>query len=1107
MYKPFTLLVVLCAALQASRPLITGTIDETQRVTLRGSVHPLARAQFDRGPAPDSLVLRHLRILLRRPPEQEQTLREFIDQLHDPASPSFHRWLTPQQTGEQFGASPQDIDALAAWLGVHGFEIDRVYPNRMAIEFSGTASQVREAFHAAVHRYIVNGQEHWALSQDPRIPAALAPAIAGIAKLNDFPAHPAYHQGGRARRNRETGKWQFMNPVADANVSFSGNDYYLIAPYDFATIYNLSPLWNAGATGQNETIALVEDSAINPADVDAFRTGLGLPAMQPGQLQIMCVTGPSCATTPDETEGAIDAEWSGAVAPSATILYVAADTLEDAAAYIVGNNAAPVVSISYSACESDLGGGNAFWAGLWQTASLQGQTIVAAAGDSGGAVCDSDVSPTAPYASLGLSVNGIASSIYNVAIGGTDFSDTFAGTNSAYWASGNSALTLQSALSYVPEMTWNNSCASNVLSGFLGFPRGEATCEILPFFFGTNPLNVLNIVAGAGGPSSLYAKPTWQANVAGIANDGVRDLPDVSLFASDNAWSHAYIYCMSDPNENGNPCDYSDAGDTVFNSGGGTSFAAPAFAGIMALVVQQTGSAQGNANAVLYSLAGNEYGTTGTPNTEALAACNAGQGNQVSSTCLFYDVTLGDTTVPCATGSPNCYTVSAGDAQGVLSTSGASLVPAYQAGTGWDFATGLGSVNVANLVGGWGTSAADYVISGQVTLNGAGLAGAAVSLTGGRHGSAVTNSSGKYTFVVPGNRTYLVTPALSGFTFNPPSQNFKNLNGNRTANFAGSGSLPVAELSTESLGFGNQNAGVASASEAVVLTNTGNGPLTLTALATSGVDAADFSVTAGCGTLPAQIAAEATCTVRIVFTPSMAGAESATLTFTDNSSGKTGSTQAVNLTGTGIVTLTVSPASVSFDYAGVNIPSEPHSVEIANASAIAVEISKITMTGTHAGDFKPSSKCGALASGSKCAITVVFDPTATGSRAATLSIADSATGSPQTVALTGAGTEKAVIELSTTSLTFPATSVGQTSAPQVVTVTNGGHAALSIIGVGASDGFAQTNTCTAALSSGATCTVSVTFTPIQTGTSAGTLTVTGNGVIFNQEARLTGTGK
>ncbi|MGC9946381.1 MAG: choice-of-anchor D domain-containing protein [Bryobacteraceae bacterium] len=1107
--------IVLCAGLFAAvgnaqtLPLVTQTIDEAHLVILRGNVHPLARPQYDRGPVPDSFELRHLCLLLKRAPEREQAVQRFIGQLHDPASTLYHHWLTPQETGEQFGLAQPDIDSIVGWLGSHGFRIDQVYPNRTAIEFSGAAAQVREAFHAEIHRYVVKEQEHWANSADLRIPAALAPVVAGVAKLNDFGAHPAYHAGGRAIRSRQTGKWQPVDPVADDTLSFSDLDYYLVAPYDFATIYNLLPLWNAGTAGLNQTIALVEDSNINPSDVAAFRAGLGLAALQPDQLQLICVPGVACATTADETEGAIDAEWAGAVAPSATVLYVAADTLEDSATYIVTNNLAPVVSISFSACESDLGSsGNALWANLWQTASLQGQTVVAAAGDFGGAVCDSDQNATAPYATLGLSVNGIASTPYNVAVGGTDFSDTFAGTNNAYWSSGNTSGSLQSALSYVPEMTWNNSCASNVLSGFLGFPRGEFTCEILPYFFGTNPLNVLNIVAGSGGPSSVYVKPTWQANVDGIVNDGVRDLPDVSLFASDNAWSHAYIYCMSDPAENGTPCDYTNAGDTVFNSGGGTSFAAPAFAGIMALVGQQTGSAQGNANYVLYSLAGDEYGTPAAPNTEALAACNAGVGNQISSTCLFYDVTLGDTTVPCLTGSLNCYTVTAGDAQGVLSTSAASLESAYQAGAGWDFATGLGSVNIANLVGGWGTSAADYTISGEVMLGDAALAGVAVSLTGGRTGSAVTNSSGKYTFVVPGSRAYVVTPALSGYTFNPPSQNFKTLSGNRTANFTGIGSVPLASLSTGSLAFGNQDAGVRSTAQLVVLTNTGDGPLTLTALAAGGPNAADFTWTLTCGTLPAQIAAGASCTAEVSFTPSIAGAETATLTFTDNSDAKAGSTQSVGLSGTGIVSLAITPTSVNFGYAGVNIASAPHTVQISNTSAIAVSLSKISVTGTNAGDFKPSNACGSsLAPGAKCAVSLVFKPAAAGSRSAALSIADSATGSPQTVALSGAGTEKAVTELSTTSLAFPPTSVGATSTAQKVTVTNGGHAELTIIGISASDYFAQTNTCTAPLASGATCPVSVTFKPTLAGTLTGTLTVTGNGVVFNTEVKLTGTGE
>ena len=324
-----------------------------------------------------------------------------------------------------------------------------------------------------------------------------------------------------------------------------------------------------------------------------------------------------------------------------------------------------------------------------------------------------------------------------------------------------------------------------------------------------------------------------------------------------------------------------------------------------------------------------------------------GQGNQVSSTCLFYDVTLGDTTVPCLTGSPNCYTVQYGDAQGVLSTAAASLAPAYPAAAGWDFATGLGSINIANLVEGWTTSAADFTISGQVTHSSGSLAGVTVSLSGGRTGSATTNSSGKFSFVVPGGRAYAVAPSLCGYTFNPPTQSFKNLTTNRTANFSGTGLLPVASPSTSSINFGSQSAGVASGKQAVVLTNTGNGPLTLTDVAIVGANAADFSETNTCGTLPASIAAGATCTASLVFSPSMAGAEAAALTFTDNSNGADGSTQNVALAGTGIVSISISPASVNFGYTGVDVAGAPHSVQITNTSAIKLTFISISVTGTN----------------------------------------------------------------------------------------------------------------------------------------------------------------
>lgn len=1089
---PVVLCASICAAFEPPRPLITKPIDETQLTTLHGNLHPTARRENDRGPVPDTLVLAHVRLLLRRSAESEQAVEQLISQIHNPASPMYHHWLTPEAIGERFGAAAQDIDTVLAWLRAHGFRTGTVSPNRLAIEFSGTAAQVREAFHTTVHTYVARGETHWANAADPRLPSALAPVVAGIAKLNDFAPRGAHH----------------THPRPDATLSFSGNDYYLLAPYDFATIYNLQPLWNAGITGAGQTIALVEDSNINPDDVASFRAGLGLPALGADQLQLICVPETTCVTNSDETEGALDAEWAGAVAPGATILYVAADTVEDSASYVVNNSLAPVVDISYSQCESDLGvSGNLFWSSLWQTAVLQGITVVAAAGDFGGAVCDGDLSSTAGYATLGLSVNGIASTPNSLAVGGTDFSDTFAGTNGAYWSASSSSQTLQSALSYVPEMTWNNSCASNVLTGFLGFPQGETLCEVLPVFFGANPLNPLNIVAGSGGPSQNYVKPTWQANVTGILNDGVRDLPDVSLFASNLAWSHAYIYCMSDPSENGSPCDYTDAGDTVFNSGGGTSFAAAAFAGVMALVGQQTAAAQGNANYVLYTLAGDEYGTTA-PNTQALSACNAGQGNQVSSTCLFYDVTLGDTTVPCQTGSPNCYTTTSGDPQGVLSTSGASLAAAYQAATGWDLATGLGSVNIANLVQGWTTSAADYTISGLINQSSGSLAGVTIALTGGRTGSATTNSSGKFTFVVPAGRTYVVTPSLNGYSFYPPSQNFKNLGGNRTANFTGTGLLPLASPSTSALNFESQSAGVPSAKQSVVLTNAGNGPLTLTSLAIGGTNGPDFTQTNTCGALPAQVAVGSTCTVSVVFTPSLAGPEAATLTFTDNSNGASGSTQNVALSGTGIVSIAISPASVSFGYAGVGVAGAPHNVQISNTSAVSVSIANVAVSGTDKDDFKPTSGCGAsLAAGAKCTVSVVFDPAAAGSRSATLTISDTATGSPQSVALSGNGTEKPVAVLSPASLTFTSTSVGSSSAPKVVTLTNAGHGSLGIVGISASEQFAQTNNCTQALGSGLSCTISVTFKPSQTGTVDGSLLVTTDGIIDSGQVKLTGTGK
>jgi subtilase family serine protease len=330
---------------------------------------------------------------------------------------------------------------------------------------------------------------------------------------------------------------------------------------------------------------------------------------------------------------------------------------------------------------------------------LEGVSIFVAAGDTGPAACDYVIIPIS-----GITVNGLASTPYDVAVGGTDFGDTYAGTTAQYWAATNSA-TYGSAEGYVPEIPWNDSCASTLISGFLGYanPYGaNGFCAVASTFF-TIPF------AGAGGPSSCatgteipdsngatpsngtckgWKKPSWQ-NVLGNPNDGVRDLPDVSMFAADGVWAHAYVYCYSDPNYGGTPC---VGAPSNWSLGGGTSFAAPIMAGMQALVNQAWGGRQGNPNPVYYAIARSEYGAHGNK------ACDSSAAGGPAWNCAFNDVTLGDNDVDCV-GPYNCYDPdAAAGVVGVLSLSDNSYKPAYKARVGWDFATGIGSVNATNLV-------------------------------------------------------------------------------------------------------------------------------------------------------------------------------------------------------------------------------------------------------------------------------------------------------------------------------------------------------------------------------------------------------------------------
>lgn len=677
---------------------IVQEVDESKMVSIQGSRHPLARAEFDEGVVSDGVPLEHMLLQLQRGPAEELALQQFIGQVQDPHSAEYHNWLTAEEFGARFGPAQKDIETVTAWLESHGMQVNLVYASGMVIDFSGNAGNVREAFGSEIHKYNVKGIEHIANAEEVQIPAALASVVLGVKSLNDFRPKAMVHKA---------------KPAFNFNYCFTTTEcleFYDLAPADFATVYNINPLRHGEktVTGKGQSVTVIEDTDIQPKDWYTFRNVFGLSSYSGtfSQIHPAPATGANNCTDPgrngDEVEAALDAEWSGAVAPDAAIVLAScADTATsfggDIAAQNLLNskNPPPILSVSYGSCEAHLGpAGNGFYNAAWQQAASEGVSVYVAAGDWAAAVCDLGE----PYAATGINVNGFASTPYNVAVGGTDFLDYVEGTTNTYWSATNGP-TGKSVRSYVPEMTWNDSCAGQVFFEFAGYTSGAAFCN------STLGSNYLDVVAGSGGPSFVYGKPKWQSGVYGTVNDGKRDLPDVSLFASNGFWNHGYLLCMSDASQGGVPCDYSNPTNAIESTYGGTSFGSPEFAGIQALINQKTGSRQGNPNPTLYALAGGEYGGNRNPSWGSLSACNSAKGNQVSNSCVFYDTTVGDNDVPCY-GTNDCYTPS-GDSYGVLSTSDHRLKVAYPAGTGWDFATGLGTVNIANLVSAWYAYAQD----------------------------------------------------------------------------------------------------------------------------------------------------------------------------------------------------------------------------------------------------------------------------------------------------------------------------------------------------------------------------------------------------------------
>jgi subtilase family serine protease len=745
-------------------------VDDNALTMLAGNTSRNARPEFDQGRAPDSLPQEHILMMLRRSEQQQLALQQFMESQYDPHSADFHRWLTPQQFGVEFGPSSGDIQKVTQWLTQHGFRLNNVPAGGLFVDFSGTAGQVTEAFHTEIHRYRVHGQDHYANSSDPYIPTALAPLVTGFRALNDFHPQPQVHHLGVAHLDRTTGKWS-RSSGEGSHLTSAANALYITGPQDFAKIYGVNQVWQERVdarssappiVGTGQTIGVVGETDLESADIQSFRDSFGITALGPnGSVQTENPPASVCAApdpTDNEPEGYLDAEWAGAMAPDATVDYVACGRVgvtsgaDLAAAYIIDDPAhvqrIGVLSTSYGDCEAQpQSEANQFYVSLWQQAAAEGITVVVATGDTGGDGCQN----VGAYATDGLSVVNEASTPYNIAAGGTDFSDVFSGTTSTYWSAANGT-NFVSAQSYIPEMTWNESCASPLVLEFFGKGFGSSSgangfctwAAQQPVDPNTGFSPYANAWAGSGGLSTVSARPAWQTGVPGIPAQGGRAIPDISMFASGGyTWSQTLILCDSGLANMpaGTACDYSNANDVYANYGGGTSFVAPAFAGIMALINQKSGDRQGQANYVLYPLAGEQYVSYGSSTQPSLANCAAYLGPQVLSGCYFHDISAtpntgatpatpfitGTTSVPCtgtatsagtftdgstdaASNNENCYgyqiTVTANggsltttpDYYGVLSTADNAASAAFAASPGYDLATGLGSPNVYSLV-------------------------------------------------------------------------------------------------------------------------------------------------------------------------------------------------------------------------------------------------------------------------------------------------------------------------------------------------------------------------------------------------------------------------
>lgn len=745
--------LALCQAPVRSR--ITQPVRSSAMTELRGSANPRAKAAFDIGSVDPSTQITGMTMYFRPSAEQQAELDTLLQQQQTPGSPLYHQWVTPSEYAARFGLSTSDLEKVRTWLEQQGFSVDGIANSHNAITFSGTVGQVEAAFQTRIDHYKINGVMHRANAGALSIPSALAGVVLSVRNISNFRPHPL-HRAAHVNA-----------PRPEYTFNSGSSHYHFLAPGDVAVIYDLNPLYSSGYTGSGQTIVVAGQSAIKASDITNFQKAAGLSQKAP-QTTLVPNTGTSAEndSNGDEDESDLDIEWAGAIAQGATInfVYVGNKTntsVFDAIQYAIDSNIGQVISNSYGACE------NAYPASevsalenLFMQANAQGQTIVSAAGDLGATDCDS--SATTDQATQGLAVDMPASSPYVTGMGGTEFAADVSAPGT-YWNSSNSAGQV-SAIQFIPEKVWNDSSSS------------------------------LGIEAGGGGKSILFGKPTWQKGT-GVPSDGQRDVPDISLNASPN--HDGYLYCASGSDADASSCSkgFLDAQGTP-NVAGGTSFGAPIFAGVLAILGQRLqAKGLGNVNPEIYALAASNYSTA------------------------FHDTTSGNNQVPCKIGSTGCSSSPIG----------------FTAAAGYDLASGWGSIDAAGFVEAYMKSTTSSETTTVLTAsNSAPVVNTAITLTAtvtsDAGGSAPT---GTVQFVIDGANAGSPVTLSNGaatYSYTPTTAGVHNITANYTpasgsSSAASSGTLALTVSASTSAGGSLQ---ISATNVAVTQGSSGTSTVTIT---------------------------------------------------------------------------------------------------------------------------------------------------------------------------------------------------------------------------------------------------------------------------------------